>query len=292
MPDVVRAGKRSRRSPSWPTRRSLPVRTLVYPFARYSPEYQAIRLGQGAQGARPSSSTCRPTCFSACRTRIGARTARNRRNRRRRAGRAAAGRRTRRHGNGGNAPGEDSAALASTTASPSRPASRTTRLTGNAGSSTTSQRTTLSPGARSSSAAACASSKRMRPVAGAENLVREAYMRRRIREAIRSGHAPGRIVAVVGRVSRPRAHRRPSRHDRRGARVAAAASSRLTLMPYSYFRALVAIRLRGRQPRPGLLRAAVGRPGKRRPGRAAAAIPVAGRAGICEARARTARRRR
>jgi Family of unknown function (DUF5682) len=70
----------------------------------------------------------------------------------------------------------------------------------------------------------------------AENLVREAYMRRRIREVIASGVKPDKIVAIVGAFHAPvlgaeleamtddELDRLPRR------------ASKLTLMPYSYFR--------------------------------------------------------
>ncbi len=70
----------------------------------------------------------------------------------------------------------------------------------------------------------------------AENLVREAYMRRRIQQTIKSGVKPEKIVAVVGAFHAPvLSHEHPPMTDeelnslrRRG--------SKLTLMPYSYFK--------------------------------------------------------
>jgi Family of unknown function (DUF5682) len=70
----------------------------------------------------------------------------------------------------------------------------------------------------------------------AENLVREAYMRRRIEEALQQGHKPEKIVAVVGAFHAPVLNGdHPPMTDgelaslrRRG--------SKLTLMPYSYFK--------------------------------------------------------
>lgn len=74
------------------------------------------------------------------------------------------------------------------------------------------------------------------PVWRAENLVREAYMRRRIREVVASGVKPEQIVVVVGAFHAPvlgdefpamtDAELKSLRH--RG--------SKLTLMPYSYFK--------------------------------------------------------
>lgn len=70
----------------------------------------------------------------------------------------------------------------------------------------------------------------------AENLVREAYMRRRIQETIDAGHAPDKIVAVVGAFHAPvltREH--PAMTDEELASLERR-PSKLTLMPYSYFK--------------------------------------------------------
>ena len=70
----------------------------------------------------------------------------------------------------------------------------------------------------------------------AENLVREAWMRRKIREAIAEGYAPSRIVAVVGAFHAPvlgAAH--PPMTDEE-LKLLPRRGSKLTLMPYSYFR--------------------------------------------------------
>jgi Family of unknown function (DUF5682) len=70
----------------------------------------------------------------------------------------------------------------------------------------------------------------------AENLVREAYMRRRVEEAIASGHPPGRIVAVVGAFHGPvLSGEFPAMTDDELASLRRR-TSKLTLMPYSYFR--------------------------------------------------------
>ncbi len=74
------------------------------------------------------------------------------------------------------------------------------------------------------------------PLGLAENLVREAYMRRRIHEAIAEGHDPQRIVAIVGAY-----HASALTHDMAPMDDAELASlkrlpSKLTLMPYSYFK--------------------------------------------------------
>jgi hypothetical protein len=70
----------------------------------------------------------------------------------------------------------------------------------------------------------------------AENLVREAYMRRRVEMAIASGHKPDKIVAVVGAFHAPvLSGEFPAMTDDELA-VLPRRSSKLTLMPYSYFR--------------------------------------------------------
>jgi hypothetical protein len=70
----------------------------------------------------------------------------------------------------------------------------------------------------------------------AENLVREAYMRRRIEEALTSGYQPDRIVAVVGAFHAPvLSGEFPAMTDKELASLPRRTSKR-TLMPYSYFR--------------------------------------------------------
>jgi len=70
----------------------------------------------------------------------------------------------------------------------------------------------------------------------AENLVREAYMRRRIQEVIKSGVRPEKIVAVVGALHAPvLGEEFPPMTDAELVQLPRR-SCRLTLMPYSYFR--------------------------------------------------------
>jgi len=70
----------------------------------------------------------------------------------------------------------------------------------------------------------------------AENLVREAFMRRRIEEAIAEGHAPRKIVAVVGAFHAPvMSGEFPPMTDDELA-LLRRRRSKFTLMPYSYFR--------------------------------------------------------
>lgn len=70
----------------------------------------------------------------------------------------------------------------------------------------------------------------------AENLVREAYMRRRVAETIAAGYAPERIVAVVGAFHAPvLSGDFPAMTDAELASLRRR-PSKLTLMPYSYFK--------------------------------------------------------
>lgn len=70
----------------------------------------------------------------------------------------------------------------------------------------------------------------------AENLVREAYMRRRVEQAIASGRDPAKIVAVVGAFhASVLSADFPAMTDDELASLPRR-SSKLTLMPYSYFR--------------------------------------------------------
>ncbi len=70
----------------------------------------------------------------------------------------------------------------------------------------------------------------------AENLVREAYMRRRIEETIASGYKPDKIVAVVGAFHEPvLTDAYPAMTDTELASLPQR-PAKLTLMPYSYFR--------------------------------------------------------
>lgn len=70
----------------------------------------------------------------------------------------------------------------------------------------------------------------------AENLVREAFMRRRIREVIESGVKPSKIVAIVGAYhASVLGDEQPPMSDDELKRLKRR-SSKLTLMPYSHFR--------------------------------------------------------
>ena len=70
----------------------------------------------------------------------------------------------------------------------------------------------------------------------AENLVREAYMRRRVEETIGGGTKPEKIVAIVGAFHAPvLSGQYPAMTDAELASLRSR-SSKLTLMPYSYFK--------------------------------------------------------
>lgn len=69
-----------------------------------------------------------------------------------------------------------------------------------------------------------------------ENLVREAYMRRCIRDVLAKGHKPDRVLVVCGAFHAPAlTEELPAMSDQQVKRLPAAECS-LTLMPYSYFR--------------------------------------------------------
>ncbi|HKI37423.1 MAG TPA: DUF5682 family protein, partial [Gemmataceae bacterium] len=76
---------------------------------------------------------------------------------------------------------------------------------------------------------------RARP-ANDENLIREAYMRRGIREALAEGHDPQRVVVVCGAFHAPAlTHDLPPMTDKE-VKALPRVTTRLTLMPYSYAR--------------------------------------------------------
>jgi hypothetical protein len=70
----------------------------------------------------------------------------------------------------------------------------------------------------------------------AENLIREAYMRRHVEQSLASGYKPDKIVAVVGAFHAPTLTGEfPAMTDEELASLPRR-TSKLTLMPYSYFR--------------------------------------------------------
>ena len=122
-----------------------------------------------------------------------------------------------------------------TNVSHSRQASVTTRRTGS-GTSNTTCRTKAIGWLHTSSDVASGSSIVTQPLAVAENLIREAFMRRRIQETIDAGVKPEKIVAVVGAYhATALGSELPPMSDEELASLARR-SSKLTLMPYSYFK--------------------------------------------------------
>lgn len=97
----------------------------------------------------------------------------------------------------------------------------------------------LSPGAYRQAAFALGEALRDEPdppVWRAENLVREAYMRRRIREVLAEGVRPEQVVAIVGAFHAPvLGPDLPAMTDGELAKLRRR-PSKLTLMPYSYFK--------------------------------------------------------
>ena len=85
----------------------------------------------------------------------------------------------------------------------------------------------------------------------AENLVREAFMRRQIERALARGIRPEKIVAIVGAYHAPVLNGSHLAMSDKEFESLPRRASKLTLMPYSYFR-FYAIRLRCREPCTGL----------------------------------------
>jgi hypothetical protein len=69
-----------------------------------------------------------------------------------------------------------------------------------------------------------------------ENLVREAYMRRCIREVLAAGHAAERVVVVCGAFHAPALTHDLAPMDDKAVKALPRVATRLTLMPYSYAR--------------------------------------------------------
>ena len=205
---------------------TLPVRTLVYPFARYSPEYQAICWAH-AHDVPVEFFDLPSDVF------LGLQDARNR----------TAGEETARGRRvvpvQGRAAGPCRRPRTAAVAVPAdRRPGRRTRLRHVLGTPFRAQPGAgqLPRGDDRNWAGPCASWKRTNHAGWAENLVREAYMRRRVEEAIASGHQPERIVAVVGAFHGPvLTGEFPAMTDEELASLPRR-TSKLTLMPYSYFR--------------------------------------------------------
>jgi len=75
-----------------------------------------------------------------------------------------------------------------------------------------------------------------RPQAAAYNEIREAYMRRRIRETLAAGHEPSKVVVVTGAYhALALGGDRPTMTDKELAALPSA-GSRLTMMPYTFYK--------------------------------------------------------
>jgi hypothetical protein len=210
---------------------SLPVRTVVYPFAAYSPEYQAICWAREHKARvefidLPSENFLGLQDVEIARWEKERREAIERRD---------------------EAPEEEASAEAAPDAgAPERKQSLYERLANRAGErdyDTYWERHYEHNTAKNSyHGALLAFGAEMReleedlPRWRAENLVREAYMRRRIAETIAAGVRPERIVAVVGAFHAPvLSGDFPAMTDEELASLPKR-SSKLTLMPYSYFK--------------------------------------------------------
>ena len=213
---------------------SLPVRTLVYPLARYSPEFQAMCWADEHDAAaefidlpsdiflalqdieqelrdrqRKRAAEEDPPTGETADTEADA---------------AQRGRRL-----------NSIAGSISMSSTPVAPVKRTTKPTGNAISSTMSTPIPIA-WPPTSSARALRELEQDAPRWRAENLVREAFMRRQIEAAMAAGHAPEKIVAVVGAFHAPvLTGEFPAMTDAELASLRRRAS-KFTLMPYSYFK--------------------------------------------------------
>ena len=197
---------------------TLPVRTIVYPLAEYSPEYQAIQWAH-ARGAAVEFFDLPSDVFLGLSDRMGSPEP--------------------------TGASEPTGAPEPTSAPEPRPSiyDRIATLAGEPDYDTYWERFfehNQSP--HSYQRAAFELGRTLRdleddaPRWRAENLVREAYMRRRIEAAIAAGRDPERIVAVVGAFHAPVLNgTQPALTDNELKRLPRRASCR-TLMPYSYFR--------------------------------------------------------
>ncbi len=203
---------------------SLPVRTLIYPLARYSPEYQALAWAE-EHDARVEFIDLPSDIF------LGLQDLEVERFERRRAE--------------AEKPGEGPASPPQLLWKPERPRSIYEQVAERAGEpdydTYWERRFEHNLSEDSYRLAAFELGRVLRdeddpPLWRAENLVREAYMRRRIEEVIADGIRPEQIVAVVGAFHAPVLNGdHPAMTDAElgGLRRR---SSKLTLMPYSYYR--------------------------------------------------------
>jgi hypothetical protein len=212
---------------------SVPVRTLVYPLARYSPEFQALAWAD-QNDARVEFIDLPSEVFLGLQDLEAERAAR---------------RRQRENGDdavdGGETDGEPEAEEPQNGWRPERGRSIYERVAERCGEpdydTYWERRFEHNLEDDSYRLAAHEFGKALRdeedpPLWRAENLVREAYMRRRIAEVIASGVKPDHIVAVVGAFHAPVLKPElPAMTDEELASLRRR-SSKLTLMPYSYFK--------------------------------------------------------
>jgi hypothetical protein len=236
VPDITRKGTRPPIAILAYTD-AVPVRTLVYPLARYSPEYQAL-VWAGEHGARVEFIDLPSDIFLGLQDLEVERQARLRKKAAEEAG----------SGSEETASTEDEATSASPPQNawcPERGQSIYEQIAQRCGEpdyDTYWERRfehNLEPDSYRLAAHELGKALREEedpPLWRAENLVREAYMRRRIAEVIASGVKPEQIVAVVGAFHAPvLTDDFPAMSDGELAALRRR-SSKLTLMPYSYFK--------------------------------------------------------
>jgi Family of unknown function (DUF5682) len=202
---------------------SVPVRTLVYPLATYSPEYQALVWAKENK-ARVEFIDLPSDIFLGLQDLELERMAKERER-------------------AEQEPEGDQPASPAWRPEPERSVyDRIAEQSGEADYDTYWERRfehNLSPGSYRSAAYAHGNALRDEPdppVWRAENLVREAFMRRRIREVLDNGAKPERVVAIVGAFHAPvLGPDVPAMTDDELSRLRRR-SSKLTLMPYSYFK--------------------------------------------------------
>ena len=232
--------------------KSLPVRTIVYPFAEYSPEYQALRWARSHRV--PARFIDLPSTHF-----IGIESAR-----------AKADRDEVADSDSGGGGEEDPAAEADPEKDlPDKHALRAQVYDGFARAAGLADYETyweqhfehnLSPDAYRRAAFAFGDGLReieqgVPDLDFAENLVREAHMRREIRRCIEDdGIEPERIVVVVGAFHAPAVRSVDAAMSDEEFATVPAIETDLTLMPYSYFPPQPPVGLRRGKPGAGLLR--------------------------------------
>ena len=213
---------------------ALPVRTLVYPFARYSPEYQAIRWAKEHRAKAEFFDLPSDVFLGLEESQI------ERAEQRRREAVEA------REKSEAPEPSEENGEPPVQVGAPEPRRSLYERIAESAGErdydTYWERHFEHNADAGSYQGAICELGRAIReleeeqPLWRAENLVREAHMRRRVEEAIADGYDPEKIVAVVGAFHEPAiTGDLPAMTDAEFKSLRRR-SSKLTLMPYSYFR--------------------------------------------------------